>query len=72
MWVVAYLSNTVNYTIEQDQFAFEELMPEIERYQIDFYIADKLNNINYLEDKDFRSWFPNVQRLSGGQFLYYR
>ena len=48
MWVVAYLSNTVNYTIEQDQFAFEELMPEIERYQIDFYIADKLNNNNYL------------------------
>ena len=72
MWVVAYLSNSVNYTIEQDQFAVEELMPELKRYEIDFFIADKSTTVDYNENKDFRTWFPNVQQLSGGQLLYSR
>lgn len=72
MWVVAYLSGTSNYTIENDKFSLEELLPELKRYNIDFYIAERNQTMKYDANPTFRAWFPKKQQLSSGQLLYWR
>jgi hypothetical protein len=70
MWVVAYLSGTSNYTIEKDEFTLEELLPELKRYNIDFYIAERNQTMKYDVNPSFRAWFPKKQQLISGQILY--
>lgn len=46
MWVVAYLTNSHFYTIEQSGYTSRELMDEMKRYDVKYYFYESENNIS--------------------------
>ena len=44
MWVVAYLTKNPFYTIERSDYSIEELISEMKRYKVQYYLFQSENN----------------------------
>jgi len=44
MWVIAYLSNSSFYTIERNDYSLDELLIEMKRYGIQYFVYQSENN----------------------------
>ena len=44
MWVIAYLSNSSFYTIERNDYSLDELVVEMKRYGIQYFVYQSENN----------------------------
>ena len=45
MWVIAYLSNNPFYTIERSDYEVDELIHEMKRYKVKYFMFQAENNV---------------------------
>lgn len=63
MWVVAYLTGNQFYTIERSDYTKPELIAELKRYKVDYYLLDIENNVLGEQVQD--SMFKPVLQVQG-------
>jgi hypothetical protein len=65
MWVVAYLTKSNFYTIEQSGFTQEALLNEMKKYQVRYYFFESENNTSTLQMEGMKSIFKynNIEIL---------
>lgn len=68
MWVIAYLSGLTFYTIERSDYTLDELVGEMKRYKVDYYVYASENNQLLLETGS--SFFRHV--FKGPNFDLYK
>lgn len=45
MWVIAYLNHAQFYTIERSEYSEEELIQEMKRYQVEYFLFEAQHNV---------------------------
>ena len=65
MWVVAYLTKSNFYTIEQSGYSQETLLNEMKKYQVKYYFFESENNTSNIQMKGMKSIFKynNIEIL---------
>jgi hypothetical protein len=63
MWVVAYLTGNQFYTIERSDYSKAELIAELKRYKVDYYLMEMENNV--LGKQVLDSIFKPVLQVQG-------
>ena len=63
MWVVAYLTGNQFYTIERSDYSKSELIDELKRYKVDYYLMEMENNV--LGEQVLDSMFKPVLQVQG-------
>lgn len=74
MWVIAYLSKNQFYTIEKTTYTELDLMNELKKYSIDFYIFQYEGgdfNLN-LGEENLKKYFPYQKRMNQGTIIFSR
>ncbi len=74
MWVIAYLSKNNFYTIERTDYNENDLLKELDKYSIDFYIFQYEGgalNIEW-ENESLKNYFPYHKEISQGTVVFSR
>jgi hypothetical protein len=71
MWVIAYLTKSSFYTIENNNYTEQELIDEMKRYGVQYYFFEAENNC--LQHEPSNVYFKKINQinnLSIYQFIY--
>ena len=74
MWVIAYLSKNQFYTIEKTTYTELDLLNELKKYSIDFYIFQHEGGEFNLDlvDENLKKYFPYQKRMNQGSIIFSR
>ncbi len=74
MWVIAYLSKNQFFTIEKTAYTEQDLLNELKKYSIDFYIFQHEGGEFDLDlvDENLKKYFPYQKRMNQGSIIFSR